>query len=84
MTTYNNKINTKDQSAIRRFLNGDDYQEVADLCGVSFSTVNNIVNGKSKVMKHNYKVYLMLINKCVLELDESEMLYRKHLKQILL
>lgn len=83
MTRYNEYLHEKDQRAIKRFLTCSDYNEIARLCNVSYSTVNNIVCRRVKVMRHNYKVYIMLVNKALMELEENDIMYRNHLKYIL-
>lgn len=83
MTRYNEYLNKKDMSAIKRFLTCEDYREVSRLCDVSYSTVNNIVCGRVKVMRHNYHVYIMLVNKALMELELNDIMYRNHLKYIL-
>ena len=83
MTTFNNFIHKKDQKAIRSLLNGKDYKEIANDCGVSFSTVNNLVNGHTRLGKRNFNVYTNLVNRALMEIEEMELLYKNHLNNIL-
>lgn len=54
-------ITEKDQNLFRRVLNGDDYVQAGEMSGFSFSTVNNIVNGKTKITLNNKSVYEQLL-----------------------